>query len=91
MRPEARVELFSGINDHKAMTIILPQAERGAKEFRIYNSWLEDSQFIELTKTWHSKQTGGNGLFRLQYKLTQVKIRVKEGNSTKQVQLARAA
>lgn len=73
MWPNARIEFFSGIKDNKGIAITLFQAERGAKPFRIYNSWLEDPQFIEIAKTGHSKQTNGNGLFRPHYKLKQEK------------------
>lgn len=81
--PEVRVDFHNGSSDHKAMIIILSQVEKGAKPFRLYNSWLEDETFCEIVKEGLRKNTRGTGLFRLQHRLKEAKIRIKQWAATK--------
>lgn len=50
----------------------------GRQPFRLFNSWLEDPEFIAIAKVGLSKQIRGTGLFKIQGKLKAVKALIKE-------------
>lgn len=62
--------------------IILSQAEKGTKPFRLYNSWLEEESFSEIVREGLGKTTRGTGLFRLNYSLKETKTRIKQWATT---------
>lgn len=67
------------------MVITISQAEKGSKSFQIYDSWLEDLNFLELAMV---------GLIKLQQKLKEVKVLSKKlvavkASSIKQIAQAR--
>lgn len=51
---------------------------KSSEPYRIYNSWSEDQEFIELAKRGLNKIVTGNALLRLRRKLKEVKIMAKE-------------
>lgn len=64
--------------EHKGMLVTISQAKKGKKPFRLFNSWLEDDEFLNLAKAGLSNQLRGVGLFRIQEKLKRVKELTKE-------------
>lgn len=93
--PATRHEYFNGTSDHKMMMVTISQVEKGRKPFRLFNSWLEDPEFINMAKQGLSKKIRGTGLFKIQEKLKVFKALTKEwlgtkGNFDKQVTTARA-
>lgn len=56
----------------------MSQVEKGNIPFRLYNSWLDNPDFIFLARTGLSKQIKVVGLFKVQEKLKMVKALAKE-------------
>lgn len=49
--PIARLEFFSGASDHNGMLVTISQTERGRKSFRLFNSRLEDPDFLTIARS----------------------------------------
>lgn len=82
--PEVRVEFwFGSFSDHVVMLVSVTQIEQIAKPISLFDSWLKKQEFLALARTRLTKPVCGNGLYYLQQKLKEVKLRTKEWAAAK--------
>lgn len=74
----ATTELFKGgTSDHSAQIIRLRELEGSKRQFRIFNSWLNRDDVIDMVREAWSPEITGNPLFRVISKLKRVKLSIK--------------
>lgn len=74
--------------------LMITQAKKGSKPFKLYNTWSDDSSFFEIASTCLSNNFSGTSLLKLNQNLRVVKSLAKQWvavkrNSTKQAEKAR--
>lgn len=67
------------------MIVTFTQTEKGRKPFRLFNSWLDDPEFVDMARTGLSTQSRGTDLFKLQSKLKAVRALQRNGPNQKAI------